>query len=183
MNEPEDRIMLGIDIGFAATGWVAAEVIGNGEYRPIASGVIVTEKDNHRRGLRVADSDVERCQVILRELTRTFCDHRPKALAVELPTGGAQGARANRCMGMATAIAACIVDDWGLPCAWVTPQEVKKAVTGQRNASKQQMIGAIRSGYPELQWPKGKTHHEHVADAMGALLAARYGNEYRMLEP
>jgi Holliday junction resolvasome RuvABC endonuclease subunit len=48
--------------------------------------------------------------------------------------------------------------------------EIKKQMTGKRSASKQDVIKAVRKARKDVQWPKAKALHEHVADAVGALL-------------
>jgi Holliday junction resolvasome RuvABC endonuclease subunit len=179
----EQDYMLGVDIGFVKTGWALGEIIGDGEYHIRAVGCIATERDAHKKALRVADSDVERCQIIVRELMKVIHEHQPRSMVVELPHGGARGARALRCMGMATALAAAMAEFLALPVEWVTPGEVKKAVVGKRSGSKDSIKDAVRADYPEIEWPNATMLHEHIADAVGALLVVRHGNNYRMFEP
>jgi Holliday junction resolvasome RuvABC endonuclease subunit len=55
-----------------------------------------------------------------------------------------------------------------------TPISIKHAVTGSRKASKALMAEALTEAYPEIRtmlepWPKGR--HEHMVDALGAIVA------------
>jgi len=164
---------MGIDIGFVATGWVIVRV---GDYScVIDSGTILTEPATKKTSVRVADSDAERAGIIYRELYNAITLHGPHGIAMELPSGGAQGARANRAMGIATGVGGALIAATGLPCEYVTPQAVKMAMTGQRNASKEQMMHRARQLHPDCNWPKAKKHFEHQADALGAVEAIRYG--------
>jgi hypothetical protein len=68
----------------------------------------------------------------------------------------------------------------GISLIEVTATEVKKALTGDRNATKQQMIDRAVELYPEANWTsfypgqrKGQipANAEHVADGIGAIHA------------
>jgi Holliday junction resolvasome RuvABC endonuclease subunit len=49
--------------------------------------------------------------------------------------------------------------------------DVKMALARRKTASKADMIKAAKKARKEVQWPKAKARHEHMADAIGALLA------------
>lgn len=97
-----------------------------------------------------------------------------KTIFVEVPVGS-QSARAMASYGVCIGILAVLRAE-GLPLVEVTPTEVKVAMTGDKNATKQQMIDAAMSYYPAAIFP---SHHgklsfskaEHVADAIGAIHA------------
>lgn len=104
-----------------------------------------------------------------------------KAVFVECPVGS-QSARAMAsygiCVGVLGAIRAL-----GIPIIEVTATEVKVALTGDKNATKQKMIDAAVGLYPEAIWPtyqqNGKGYKkgelkgtaEHVADAIATIHA------------
>lgn len=97
-----------------------------------------------------------------------------KAIFVEVPVGS-QSARAMASYGICIGILAAIRAE-GLPLIEVTPIEVKVSLTGNKNATKQEMISAAMSYYPEAQFPShnGKlsaAKAEHVADAIGSIHA------------
>ena len=51
------------------------------------------------------------------------------------------------------------------------PQDVKRAVTGSKTASKDDVIAAIEVRFPDVEWPKQTTLWEHAADSVGVVLA------------
>lgn len=96
-----------------------------------------------------------------------------KAIFVETPVGS-QSARAMCSYGVCVGILGVLRAE-GIPIIEVTATECKIALSGNKNATKQQMIDAAVSIYPDAEFP---THHgkitakaEHVADALGAIHA------------
>ena len=160
------KSVIAIDMGFAAVGIACFHVAENGSGKLHGAHAFKTKKNAQRRkGLRVADDDAERC----RELTQwlegmvDYLAGRPAGAIVELPSGGAQGARANRCMGMATGVVVTFLTMRGIPTEWITPQAVKKAATGRIYAKKEEMIARAWQRFPlgnAMAWEK-----EHIADA------------------
>ncbi len=171
-------IVLGIDAGFTATGLCAIELGGSGQLSQVlASKCVRTQPTKDKRAVRVADDDAERCAFLALEI-RSFLDAtQPQAVIVELPSGGAQGARANRAMGMSTGMIATVLALTRYPAEWVTPQAVKKAAAGRRDASKQAVEQSVRQRFqwPDGTMPKTAAEREHVCDAAGAVMAAEHG--------
>lgn len=183
------KYLAGIDIGFSNTGIVILSVP---EFKLIFAKTISTEKSNKKRGLRVADDDILRLNVIVNELSKILSIYSGNILlAVELPTGGARGARPNRCMGLATGIIGTIMNIYHYPVHWVAPNEVKKEVVGKNNASKDeikiQVCRLLSGNYENIIIGKRKEikynflingeskdffsgEFEHIADAYGAAL-------------
>ena len=103
---------------------------------------------------------------------------------VEIPVGS-QSARAMASYGMCIGVLSSIT----LPMIQVTPGEVKKAATGKKTASKDEMILWATDEYPELDWytkkQKGETTftgaNEHVADAIGAIHAGILTQEFKQI--
>jgi len=170
--------LLGLDLGFAALGYVVVEA-----ETVLVGGVIRTKKTAKKRGIRVADDDMMRAQEIVHELNRIARENGIGAVVAELPSGGAKGARAHLAMGMAKGVLAAWLVASRFPCEFVTPDEVKRAVTGKRNASKIEVEEAVKRLY---KWPcpfvPKRMDAEHIADAAGAVYAAREGNMMRTLE-
>lgn len=102
---------------------------------------------------------------------------RSKVVFVEVPVGS-QSARAMASYGICVGILGSI-RAMGIPLIEVTAFEVKSAATGNKNATKQDMIDWAVDLYPEANWPthkrKGETliaaKAEHVADGLGAIHA------------
>jgi len=76
------------------------------------------------------------------------------------------------------------------PCIQVTASQVKKALHGNPKASKHEMIAAAFKQYPNLNWPTHQANGrpvmtggkaEHMADAIGAILAGLQTNQFQSL--
>ena len=117
---------------------------------------------------------------------------RSKVVFVEVPVGS-QSARAMASYGICVGILATI-RAMGIPLIEVTATEVKKTATGNKNATKKQMIDWAVDLYPEANWPTYRRHGEtlmadkaeHVADALGAIhagvLTPTFQNLMRLFE-
>jgi Holliday junction resolvasome RuvABC endonuclease subunit len=171
--------IMGIDAGFTHTGIVVVE-----DNKVVHHETVRTKKDSHKKAVRVADDDAERCRVLTAALQKVIQEYEPAAAFVELPSGGAQGARANRTMGMAAAFVVAVLEVFQVPAEWVTPGMVKKAAAGRKDASKQDVQDAVKETFDWSEHPLGgyKWQVEHAADAAGALLAGRGGQLWKALQ-
>jgi len=186
--------ILGIDVGFAAMGLSLFAVVDY-ELVPVKFKVITSVKNFKKaKNIRVVDDDMERVKFMVGEFTK-FYDKwlfdRNILVAMEMPTGGAQAARPNRCMGMSSALAITFFTMYEEPMELVTPQEVKLAMTGNRNASKVEMMQAagikfkLKAGYDDRNKPKFEfndkrftlSEFEHIADSIGAVLHVQKTSE------
>lgn len=177
----ENKIV-GVDLGFRNTGLVAAAP----EHSDVGYSIdkftcIKTERAGKKKAIFVAQDDVQQCQNLFTGVMEFIRQVDPTALAVELPTAGAKGARANRGMGIATGMAASVAAVTGLPVIWIYPEDSKKLVGGKKNASKDDMMNAVRNTWPQVEWPKAKNQFEHIADAAAALLVARCSDIYKFM--
>lgn len=170
-------LVLGIDAGFSNLGLVVID-----GRRVIDWRVVRTERTTRKRSVRVADDDADRCALLARELAASIREWQPAGAVVELPSGGAQGARANRAMGMATGVVVAALELLGVPAEWVTPQMVKQAAAGRKDASKEAVQQGVRRQLEWTSWPAYAWQVEHVADAAAAVLAAQGGTLMRTLE-
>lgn len=171
--------ILSIDPGIVGCGWAVFET---GPLQPVAAGCLRTAKRTRKTTVRVADDDARRVADLFRGLLRIARDHLAAGLVAELPSGGAQGARANRCMGMASALVVCLAEALELPTEWITPGEVRKAAEQARSKNEVQRyvlarwpwFARVAPGWPAAEW-------EHVADAAAAAAAAEHGRLVRTL--
>jgi len=170
-------MILSLDVGFASCGW---SVLKKGVV--VDCGTIISEKSK-KKSTRTADDYYERSGRIASELKAIVERHGVQGIVGELPSGGAQSAKAMAMMNMATAIVASVAACLGIPCEWCTPNDVKLAVCAFRSATKDDMMSAIREKF------KGKGDHlfastkcgfEHVADSLGAYMALSGGNIVRI---
>lgn len=100
-----------------------------------------------------------------------------QAVFVEVPVGS-QSARAMAsygiCVGVLGGLRAI-----GQSFFEVTPTEVKLAATGNKNASKDDMIHWAKQLYPDANWPASAAKAEHLADACAAIHAGIASNPFR----
>lgn len=138
-------IVLGVDPGSQHTGYGVLEIEGRKE-RLIEYGVLhLDAQDDHELRLKkIYDrltSVIERCL--------------PDHCAIEMPVYG-RNPQSMLKLGRAQAAAMLAVLNRGIPVTQYTPKEVKKSVTGNGNASKEQVwymvrtILSIENGGPEL---------------------------------
>lgn len=110
------------------------------------------------------------------------------AIFVEVPVGS-QSARAMASYGICVGVLGSIRAT-GVPFFEVTPTEVKVSATGNKTATKQDMIAWGLTQHPEANWPtyrqQGKevvsaAKAEHMADATAAIHAGIQLNQFRQL--
>lgn len=172
-------MILALDVGFRSLGYAVFDTNGD----PVACGVIRTEKSSKKLKVRTADDNALRAGKIARELKEVIDTHQVRGIVGELPSGGAQSARAMSQMSMATAIVATICELCDLPSEWATPADVKVALTGSKTASKDECMDAARRCFQwkGLKVPGAKAEFEHIADACGAFKALATGNLVRLI--
>lgn len=120
--------ILGIDPGSRTTGY-ALLVEENGSYRAKHCDVIRMETmDDHN----------DRLQFIFDEITRLVKEFKPDQCAVETPVYGVDPLAMLK-LGRAQAAAILAITNQGIPVSEYYPKAVKKAITGNGNASKKQV--------------------------------------------
>ena len=169
--------LIGIDAGFQGMGYA---VFSPHTKKFLEAGSFRTKKTAKKRKLRVADDDVDRCQFLVRSLNELFDKCPPIAVFVELPNAGAKGARANRAMGLATAIIVTMLESRKIPVSYLIPSDVRKALCGKVSAAKEEAAQVVLDEYPNGPWPDVKAEREHAIDAAAALLASRNDPLYLM---
>ncbi len=194
--------ILAIDAGFSHMGYAVIESFK----AAVICGVLITEKSNKKTS-RVADDYADRAGQMASYLANIISRYKVFGIVAELPSGGAQNAKAAIQMNMATAILGSVGALLHIPCEWTTPNEVKKAMTMNKSATKQDMMtaaincwgGSIESkkvkckksiNFPEgLRTEKkylfcqnafGAGDFEHIADALGAYMALSESTLIRM---
>ncbi len=120
-------IVLGIDPGSLATGY--GVIATTPRLCLIAGGVIRTDTD---------DALAARLQTIHDGIAAVLAEHRPQAMAVE-NLFNARNARASLILGHARGVVLLAGAQASLTVAEYAPREVKKAVTGNGAAAKEQV--------------------------------------------
>jgi crossover junction endodeoxyribonuclease RuvC len=146
-------IILGVDPGTRATGYGVIEVVGSKE-RAIDYGVIAPG----------GAADGLHLDHIYRQLVEVIDATKPDEFAVEMPVFG-KNAQAMLKLGRAQAAAMLAALHREVPVTQYTPAEIKKSVTGNGNAAKEQVGFMVRSllDLPEIQ------RHD-AADALAVAL-------------
>jgi Holliday junction resolvasome RuvABC endonuclease subunit len=107
-----------------------------------------------------------------------------KVVFVEVPHGS-QSAAAMKGYGIVLGVLGSIIAS-GIPIIQVTANENKKLFTGDKNATKDQMIAKAFEWYPDANWPTHKGtitagKAEHMADAVAAIHAGVLTSEFQNL--
>lgn len=176
-------MLLSLDIALSNTGWVLWE---RGEM--IDCGVVRTEK-NKKKTVRTADDNADRAALLSAFICTLLRSWSITGVLGELPSGS-QNARAANQLGIALGAVVGAATAYQMPCEWCSQQEVKKAVSGRKNASKDEIIAHVaeRMGWVVVENMAGKpfkwhavggsfnkTHIEHIADAVGVYWALSNG--------
>lgn len=165
-------MVLGLDPGFAAFGVAAVEVERNDSLNPMRGWVLRTERSARKLAVRASEDNVRRAQAIAEALSAIVDEWRPQVLCAETmswPRNAGAVAKVALAWGAVCALA------WsrGLPLVQASPQEVKIAVSGRKNASKDEVIRYVESRFSGFDLPKQLTLQEHVADAIAVVVACR----------
>ena len=123
---------------------------------------------------------------------------------LKLVNKAVESAIAVKGLAMAVALSTALFTSFGLPIEWATPAEVKKAIAGKENASKEDIMLAVckKYGWKITEKPVyskttkkvqriDKTYHpigksvgknlfEHIADSLGAFEALKHTNIARV---
>jgi len=161
-------VILGIDPGFAITGYGVLSYNGN-RFRVMDYGVIVTEADLPHP---------ERLLLLEKRLTGIINEYRPESMSVEELFFN-NNAKTALQVGQGRGVALLCAARAGIPVYEYTPIQVKQGVTGYGRAEKsqvQQMIKVLL-GLPEIPKP------DDAADALAVAIchAHSYGSMNRIM--
>lgn len=150
-----DTIVLGIDPGTLVTGYGVVAASGS-SFQLLASGTILNRRDTP---LPV------RLGAIYTGLLEVISRHHPHEVAIETAFYGKNAQSALK-LGQArgVSILAAVLQD--LPLAEYAPREIKKAVTGNGNASKDQVQYMVRA----MLQPRPASMKLDTSDAIAAAI-------------
>lgn len=192
-------MLLACDPGYNNFGCSIIDQYGN----VIDVGTIRTTKAK-KKLLRTADDDVQRITYLTKNLSKVIHHYDVKGVLSELPPSGGQNSVAVKGLSMAVALSTALFAECNLPVEWATPEEVKRALTGKTNASKEDMMKAackkygweitqkniymkstkklqrVDNIYHPLGKSMGKNYFEHIADSLGAYEALKHTNTARI---
>lgn len=181
----EAVVVLGLDIGFAYLGWGLVEVTGAGDMTPVSLGTIITET---RKGEKAIAAYRRRT----RELHEALSAIEYKGESIWLPGGPVsaifaealsfpqnKSSVAKICMAWGGVV--FLASGAGLPIFDLSPQDIKKSVTGAMTASKVEVEMALTHDFGmagiEALLKAGKItskqKRNHPVDAIAAVVAHR----------
>src|SRR5690554_6718995 len=127
-------IVLGIDPGTRHTGYGVVEVRGSSEVARSYGAISPAASMEHPL----------RLDAIYQGLLEVFDAVKPDECAIEMPVFG-KNAQSMLKLGRAQAAAMLAAMHREVPVTQYTPKEIKKSVTGNGNASKEQVAFMVRS--------------------------------------
>ncbi len=169
-NQEPSAFLLGFDVGFSSIGIARLGIVAQG-LTFVDAEVVQTKKSGKKREVRAADDNMRRVAEIAMKLDRWVKDDIV-AICCESQSWPIQK---QVCIKIAftwgvIGTLACLR---GIPILQSSPQEVKDLLVGNKSASKDDIIKAIRKKFPTVPWPKAKGLHEHMADAIASGLACQ----------
>lgn len=164
-------------VGFdpSLKNWGVAEAdldLGVGDLSNLKLSLIQPRDGDGKKQVRRNSMDLQRAEELASGALAAA--RRAKIIFVEVPVGS-KSARAMASYGICIGVLGAIRAE-GMEIIEVTPDENKKVFTGNKSATKQDMIDTAMKWYPEANWPKhqGKvsaSKAEHLADAVAAIHA------------
>lgn len=171
-------IVLGIDGGFASLG-IASVALQLDQVLLRQTWVVRTEKSAKKLGVRSGDDVSRRARELAAHIELAIQTHQPGAIALESPSWPRNAGVAAK-MGVAFGVVFALAEQHRLPLVMASPMDVKLAVTGSKTATKDDVVAAIETRFPDVAWPKQTTLWEHAADAIGVVLACLNSDALQM---
>lgn len=191
--------LLGLDPGLAHLGYAVVLLRPTGppklaidnKGQPVF-GYVETEKSAKKLNVMASSDNLRRAREVVRPLLdlvdmyegkRSFFDFassfRIRAICAE-SMSFPRNASASQKLGISWGVIATISEIYGLPVAEVTPQQMKKALCGKRDASKPEIQAAVAPLYGIPADMFGVTVREHPYDALAAIHATLDSEVVRM---
>jgi|HubBroStandDraft_2_1064218.scaffolds.fasta_scaffold388984_1 Holliday junction resolvasome RuvABC endonuclease subunit len=186
MNDP---IVLGVDPGFASFGWSIVKLSSTPEV--LAAGVIRTKKATKLQKTLASDDNVVRAREIYNTL-QLIIESQPQGKEIQAICAEAmswpRNAGAAAKVAIAWGVLAAVAEETRMSLLQASPQAVKKAMTGRRDASKDEIKVAVwnltlkRSAVDAVgatKLPAGC--HEHMYDSIAVALTCADSDVVRLL--
>lgn len=196
-------IILGIDPGFASLGYAVLNLTPEGP--EVASlGVVRTKKSDKKQRVLAADDNIRRLRELYRPIDSLVRDGilpgqpargRGKQVVFGPPTNVKllcaekmsfpRNASAAAKMAMSWGLIVASLERWGLPLLQASPQDIKRRVTGDASASKEDVQNALKKRFGRglarmvSSLPEGE--HEHAFDALASAVACLDSEEGRIV--
>ncbi|MBI1838639.1 MAG: crossover junction endodeoxyribonuclease RuvC [Flavobacteriia bacterium] len=137
----EDKIILGIDPGTTVLGYGLIHVKNN-KFRLINFGIIQLSK---------IKGHPDKLKKIFDRLSAIIVEYKPDEMAIEAPFFG-KNVQSMLKLGRAQGVAIATSLNYNIPFEEYTPRRIKQAVTGNGNASKEQVANMLQTllNFPEM---------------------------------
>lgn len=184
-----DIHVLGADPGFASFGFSVVRLTKTTE-EIVHTDVIRTQKSAKKAGVKAADDNFRRAQVIATTLHEVVRIYQPMAVAAE-SASWPRNASASAKLAMSWGILADLCHVYQLPMVQASPQELKKALCDNKSATKEDIrrsmelrysgqFDGFKARYPARKPPQPNGQWEHGFDAAGAVVACLDTDVIRM---
>lgn len=157
-----DRIILGIDPGTLVMGYGLLH-IKNNILKPIGIGVVKLDK---------MDDHALRLKRIFERTVSIIDEFKPDELAIEAPFFG-KNVQSMLKLGRAQGVAIAAALSKNLPITEYSPKKIKMSITGNGNASKEQVASMLE----QVLSFKYESDYLDATDALGAALCHYYQNK------
>ena len=172
-------MLLGVDPGFSSIGLVALDLDAD---RVVRFDVFRTAKDDRKGRTLAVEDNVRRAREIAVYLGRVVEELEPIAIAAEamsFPRSSSVAAKVALTWGVLVALA----ERHELAIVQASPQEVKRALCGRKDASKDDVAEKLRGRWPELEQLEEsvtRSQREHPYDALAAAAVAMTSDVVRL---
>lgn len=156
-----DRIILGIDPGTIIMGYGLIHIKGN-KPELISTGIVKLEK---------LDDHALRLQKIFERTIGIIEEYKPDELAIEAPFFG-KNVQSMLKLGRAQGVAIAAALSKNIPITEYSPKKIKMSITGNGNASKEQVAAMLQ----QLLKFKNTPSHLDATDALGAAMCHYFQN-------
>lgn len=157
-----------------ARGWLNIETL---EWEVESVELNETEKGKSKT-VRKSSDDFDRARILHEAVAEA--ERGAQIAFVEMPIGS-QNAAAMLSYGVCISLIASL----DIPVIQCTPAEVKKFATGDKMATKEEMIAWASEKFPDINWLRQGTRilnkNEHLADAVGAINAGLKTDDFKAL--
>jgi Holliday junction resolvasome RuvABC endonuclease subunit len=176
--------LVGLDVALVNTGWVLVNLPTEegAEPRLVDAGVVVTTKGDGDRELHPTIDATRRGQELHRAIARVFEAGDPEVVCVEAMSWP-RHAKATAAMALAWGALSPLIMARPFVVAR-TPQVVKRAVTGRKTATKEEVLAELTKRFPNLPHVLrnvARSRWEHPSDALAAVVASLDSEEVRAM--
>ena len=142
MQAIHNTTIMGIDPGTNVLGYGILQVV-NGQYQLVSMGVVEMKQSDPYAKL----------EVIFQRVSQLIRQFQPALVAIEAPFYG-KNVQSMLKLGRAQGVAIAAVVAAGLPIEEYAPKRVKQSITGNGNASKEQVASMLQHLVPHETSPK-----------------------------